>query len=87
MNDPRMNILTWHSELGGTKLITKILPNQAMQSKLVFLITNCTKYDEIASEKTGFFSQRELFRCSKVVFVFMCYCKKSNEPTLTSQKP
>ena len=76
-----------HSELGGTKLITKILPNQAMQSKLVFLITNCTKYDEIASKKTGIFSQGELFRCLKVVFVFMCYCKKSNEPTLTSQKP
>ena len=36
-----------HSELGGTKLIAKILPNPAMQSKLVFLITNYTN-DEIA---------------------------------------
>ena len=87
MNDLHKKILTWHSELGGTKLITKILPNPAMRSKLVFLITNCTTYDEIASKTCGFFSPRELFRCLKVVFVFMCYCKKSNEPTLTSQKP
>jgi len=45
--------------------MAKILRLQAMQSKLVFLTTNCTKYDEIASKTCGFFSPRELFRCLK----------------------